>query len=242
MRLGLPFLLLLSLFTACAGPAGAPGVAAVLLGEQHDAPEHQKKHREVIDSLAARGTLAAVVLEMAQQERSTAGLPASADEEEVRKALDWNSQSWPWEAYGPAVMAAVRARVPVRGANLNREQMRSAMQNARLDATLPASALQRQQEAIRSGHCGLLPAAQILPMTRIQIARDRAMAGEVVAAAVPGKTVVLLAGAGHVDPELGVPLHLPPGLRAQAVVLPPVATGKDYCAEMRRQMQPGPAR
>lgn len=238
----LTFFLSFAWLAACAGPAGAPEVPALLLGEQHDAAEHQQRQREVLASLAARGKLAAVVLEMAEQGRTTAGLPASAGEEQVRQALAWNPKAWPWEAYGPAVMAAVRAGVPVRGSNLSREQMRAAMQDGRLDATLPAAALQRQQEAIRSGHCGLLPAAQVLPMTRVQIARDRAMAHEVAAAAVPGKTVVLLAGAGHVDPELGVPQHLPPRFGAQPVVLPPVATGKDYCAELRRQMQPAPAR
>lgn len=235
MRLTLP--LLLALLGACAGPAGTPAAPALLLGEQHDAAEHQQKHRQVIEALARRRELAAVVLEMAQQERSTAGLSASAGEDEVRKALGWNSQAWPWEAYGPAVMAAVRAGAPVRGSNLSREQMRTAMQDAQLDGTLPAAALQRQQEAIRSGHCGMLPQAQILPMARVQIARDRAMARQVAAAAVPGKTVVLLAGAGHVDPELGVPQHLPPRFGAQPMVLPPVATGRDYCAELRRQMQ-----
>jgi uncharacterized iron-regulated protein len=35
----------------------------------------------------------------------------------------------------------------------------------------------------------------------------------------PGKTVVLLAGSGHVNRTLGVPQHLPPGLTVRAVQL-----------------------
>lgn len=234
----LPLLAAALLLAGCAAlqPATQAWVPALLLGEQHDAPDHQRRHREVIESLAARQLLAAVVLEMAAQGRSTAGLAPLASEDEVREALAWNTQAWPWEGYGPAVMVAVRAGVPVLGANLSRERMRSAMGDAQLDGALAEPLLRRQQEAIRQGHCGLLPETQIAPMTRVQIARDRAMAQAVADAAVPGKTVVLLAGAGHVDPQMGVPLHLPRQLRAEAVMLPRVATGKDYCAQLREQL------
>ena len=44
---------------------------AILLGEQHDSPDHQRIHRQVIDALVARGALAAVALEMAPQGGST---------------------------------------------------------------------------------------------------------------------------------------------------------------------------
>jgi uncharacterized iron-regulated protein len=177
---------------------------------------------------------------MAQSPRSTAGLPVAAGEAQVREALGWSQEGWSWAAYGPAVMAAVRAGVPVVGANLDAAQMRAAMADARLDALLPQEALRGQQQAIRAGHCDTLPEQQIGPMARVQIARDRAMAEAVARAAVPGKTVVLLAGAGHVDPKLGVPVHLGSRLRTEAVVLPGVATGKDYCGELRKQMPGAP--
>ncbi|HWP11833.1 MAG TPA: ChaN family lipoprotein [Ramlibacter sp.] len=225
---------------------------AILLGEQHDAPEHQRIHRDVIDALAARGALGAVALEMAPQGGSTSELPRDASESQVQAALRWSS-GWPWAAYGPAVMAAVRAGVPVLGANLPRAEMRTAMAESQLDALLPGPALKAQQQAIRLGHCDMLPETQIVPMTRIQIARDRAMAQTLVSLAVPGKTVVLLAGGRHVDRQVGVPLHLPAGLRTKVVTLragaapddgrsvidadatwttPPV-DHKDYCAGVR---------
>jgi uncharacterized iron-regulated protein len=219
---------------------------ALLLGEQHDVPEHQRLHRDTVQALAARGQLAAVALEMADQGASTQGLPRDADEAAVRQALRWNDAGWPWAAYGPTVMAAVRAGVPVLGANLPRAQMRAAMADESLDARLPAPALARQREAIRSGHCDLMPPAQIAPMARIQIARDRAMADTVSQAAQavqaagagqPARTVVLVAGHAHVDTELGVPQHLPPGVRAQAITWPKAPPARDYCADLRRQMQ-----
>ena len=131
-------------------------------------------------------------------------------------------------------MAAVRAGVPVLGANLPRDQQHSAMQDAGLDQLLAGPALKAQQQAVRLGHCELLPETEIRPMTRIQIARDRAMAQAISAAAAPGKTVVLIAGAGHVAPELGVPRHLPQGLAARSLQLPGEETGKDYCGELRK--------
>ncbi len=234
-----------------------PAADVILLGEQHDAPEHQRIHHDVVQALAAQGRLAAVAIEMAEQGTSTADLRRTGDEELVRSTLRWNEAAWPWRAYGPAIMAAVRAGVPVAGANLPRSAMRAAMADTGLDGKLPAPALKAQKEAIRLGHCGLLPETQIGAMTRIQVARDIAMAQTVDAALVPGKTVVLIAGSAHVDRALGVPQHLQAGVKAHAVRLVAAAPGavpvpggsfddvwptapveaKDYCAGLQQQMQ-----
>lgn len=194
---------------------------AILLGEQHDAPDHQRVQREVVQALAARDQLAALALEMAEQGLTTRDLPADASEAQVRNALQWNEAAWPWHAYGHSVMAAVRAGVPVFGANLPRAQMRARMADAQLDTLLPGPALKAQQQAIRLGHCGMLPESQITPMTRVQIARDLAMAQTLRAAAQPGRTVLLLAGRGHVDRSLGVPRHLPREFRVKSVEISP---------------------
>jgi uncharacterized iron-regulated protein len=45
------------------------------------------------------------------------------------------------------------------------------------------------------------------------------MARTIGQAVLPGKTVVLLAGSGHVNRVLGVPQHLPPGTKVKAVHL-----------------------
>ena len=235
----------------------------LLLGEQHDAPAHQQLQRQTVQWLAARGALAALALEMAEQGRSTAGLPRDASEADVQHALAWRDAGWPWKTYRPVVMAAVRAGVPVLGANLPTARQREAMRDAALDARLPPAALAEQQQRMRDGHCGLLPESQIGPMTRVQIARDIAMADTVRAARQPGRTVLLVAGNGHVHRALGVPLHLPPDLttkvlsaqsgQAQAAIdsevtdtLPAHTSGadllwptppvppRDYCAELRR--------
>ncbi|MEO8858597.1 MAG: ChaN family lipoprotein [Burkholderiaceae bacterium] len=226
----------------------------ILFGEQHDAPQHHVLERALVLGLTRRGQLAALALEMAEKGRSTATLARDASETAVQTALQWDASGWNWSDYGPVVMAAVRGGVPVLGANLPRADMRAAMVEATLDNQLGADSLAQQRDNIRSGHCFLLPESQIAPMTRIQIARDAAMAKTLVAAVRPGKTVLLVAGGGHVLRNLGVPQHLPSTLHTKVVLavageaasgtaasvdavwstppVPPV----DHCAELRKSM------
>lgn len=232
----------------------------LLLGEQHDAPDHQRLQRQTLRQLADRRQLAAVVLEMAERGRQTTGLPPQASEARVREALDWreeqNAGAWPWAVYGPLVMDAVRAGVPVLGGNLPRSQMRPAMSQTELDTVLPPDGLQQQRDNIRTGHCGLLPESQIAPMTRVQLARDRALAETALAALRPGQTVLLVAGHQHVRRDIGVPQHLPPGQPLRVVVALAGADADagaaadrvwrtaatapvDHCAELRRQWGQG---
>ena len=78
------------------------------------------------------------------------------------------------------------------------------------------------------------------------------MAQTLVAARVPGKTVVLVSGAGHAVPELGVPQQLPGDIEVKTVKLnagPLVESGfdatwvtpsvpeKDHCAELRETIR-----
>ncbi len=193
----------------------------LLLGEQHDAPAHQELEREAVQTLAARGQLAAVALEMLPSGATTVAVPAHASQAQVQAAVQWNEAGWPWATYGPVVMAAVRAGIPVLGANLQKAEMQAVMRNNMLDGALPGPALKAQQQAIRLGHCGMLPESQVQPMTRVQIARDQRMAqvlSELAQRASSGQAVLLIAGAGHVDLSLGVPQHLPVHLKVKVAV------------------------
>jgi uncharacterized iron-regulated protein len=243
---------------------------ALLLGEQHDASEHQRIARALVQTLADRSALAAVVLEMLPAGSSSAQLPRDSTEAAVQRALGWNEGAWPWAAYGPVVMAAVQAGVPVLGGNLPAQQMRAQMARSELDDRLAPAALAEQQQLMRQGHCGLLPESQIVPMARIQIARDLSLAATLEAAmrqAGPQQLVLMLSGSVHADKRLGVPAHLPPELAVRSVRLlaggPSGQAGQgsqneglfdahwptapapptDHCAALRehfRQRPPGP--
>ncbi|WP_287803595.1 ChaN family lipoprotein [Diaphorobacter sp.] len=234
-----------------------PPVDALLLGEQHDAAAHQQWQRHTVQWLAARQRLAALVLEMAPEGAGTDGLPPDAGAAQVRAALQWDEQAWPWDRYAPVVMAAVAAGVPVRGGNLPRSQMPQAMRDAALDTHLPPAALERQRTAIEEGHCGLVPAQRLMPMVRIQLARDARMARAVQAAHRPGRTVLLVAGFGHVQRSLGVPTWLPGSFMSKVAIAQagqaraaieseadyvhrtPALTPHDPCADLRERW-PGP--
>jgi uncharacterized iron-regulated protein len=237
-------------------PAGSAEV--LLMGEQHDQPDHQRQIATEVQSLIAQGRLAALVLEMAESGRDTSQVFRISTENDVRQALDWDDRGWPWAVYGPAVMMAVRAGVPVLGGNLPRSQMRQVMADARLDSQLAEPVRSRIARAVEEGHCGMLKAEQVPAMVRGQTARDRRMAETVLLArtkAGGGQVVLLHAGEQHVARDRGVPLHLAelgvpvgqmhvvafgdgdlpvderrPAQRAEPVV--------DHCAEYRARMHP----
>ena len=228
-----------------------PATDALLLGEQHDAPEHQRWEADSVRWLAERGRLAALVIEMAEAGTGTDGLPPGANAAQVYAALRWNEGAWPWQRYGPVVMAAVAAGVPVRGGNLPMAPMRATMQDEALGKHLPPAALALQRQAIEEGHCGLLPADRVMPMVRIQLARDASMAQAVLDARQSGRTVLLVAGWGHVRRDLGVPTWLPPDLKTKTAIAQagqalaateseanyihatPALAPRDHCAELR---------
>jgi uncharacterized iron-regulated protein len=244
--------LLPALALALAAPALAAAVPAVLIfGEQHDQPDQQRQVAAEVRQRAAAGTLAAVVIEMAERGRDTRALAPDATPERVREALAW--AGWPWDAYAEVVMHAVRAGVPVHGGNLPRTMMRAAMHDAGLDARVSDAVREQLTLAVRHGHCELLPREREPGMVRIQIARDRALAAtvaELAQAAAPGRSVLLLTGAQHASRDRGVPLHLPPGLGVHVVLFgapdglhaderrPAVLTPRpDPCEALREQLR-----
>lgn len=241
--------------------SGVREASAILLGELHDDPAHPPLQLALARTLVQQGHWVALVLEMAEQGRSTQGLARDADEATVQTALAWSHSAWPWARYGPVVMAAVAAGVPVLGGNLPRQAMRQVMADPTWDQRLPAPELAQIRQLIRLGHCGLLPEPQIPAMARIQVARDRAMADTLAQAWRPGGTVLLLAGNEHVRTDLGVPWHLgqmaqawPPGAGAvRAIELrpepatdrpaptetwrTPAQPARDHCAALRSQLR-----
>lgn len=234
-----------------------PQADMVLLGEQHDAPEHQALARLSVEALAAAQRLSALVLEMADEGLSTEGMASSSSEALVRERLQWNNAGWPWQRYGPVVMQAVRAGVPVLGGNLPRSAMGAVMRDAQYDGKVPGAILAGHQQRMRDGHCGLLPESQVPAMARIQIARDALMAHTASQWVRDGQTVLLLAGAEHVKKDRGIPLLMAPntaqtlsvvwmqagdGTRtdpalADVVWQTPPVPFKDHCADLAKTLK-----
>lgn len=259
--------LLLGAAGGCANLAQPPGTlsasqistldalnsGALLLGEQHDATQHQQLHASVIAHLIRQQRLAAVVIEMASSHGETTHLDSNASEPSVQDALGWTEQAWPWEQYGPAIMQAVRAHIPVIGGNLDTFELRASMQDTALQQAVSADVWAHHLEAVDRGHCGLIPASQLTPMALVQVARDQRMAQAIERASVPGKVVVLLAGSAHADKQVGVAQHLSGSVTSIAFVAgaphaaheasfdavwqTPALPAKDYCAALKARFK-----
>lgn len=189
------------------------GARRVLVGEQHDNPDHHALQLWLSRELSARRPQGSVLMEMLnpdQQERvaqaqaaSRAGRPPG----DTFQALAWQP-NWDWSLYGPLVLHELRQPYPLLSANLDRAEImriyrqRPSLQGERSTAA-PVQA--RLLEDIRESHCGLLPESQLPAMLAVQQQRDRRMAESMLAAPQPS---LLLAGAFHVRKDLGVPLHL----------------------------------
>ncbi|WP_028630042.1 ChaN family lipoprotein [Metapseudomonas resinovorans] len=181
----------------------------VLVGEQHDNPDHHALQLWLLQALEARRPQGSLLLEMLEPEQQAkvdavrkGSLPADLSE-----ALAWQ-KNWSWELYGPIVRHALAQPYPLLAANLDRSEIkriykeRPVLQGEQSTAETVRGPLLEQ---IRESHCGLLPESQMPAMLAVQQQRDRRMAERLLAAHTPA---VLFAGAFHVRRDLGVPLHL----------------------------------
>ncbi len=208
----------------------------VLVGEQHDNPDHHALQLWLLRELAARRPQGSLLLEMltpsqqARVDKVQAQSRAGTAPTDLIGALAWQP-GWDWSVYGPLVSEALRQPYPLLAANLDRSEIMSIYQQR---PTLPSGAATTPavQDAlfadIRESHCGLLPDSQLPAMLAVQQQRDRRMAERLLAAPQPA---VLLAGAFHVRKDLGVPLHLADlGAGQGTAVLVLAEVGKDVVA------------
>lgn len=232
----------------------------ILVGEQHDNPDHHALQLWLMQVLAARRPQGSLLLEMLtpdQQARVSAVQADLAQEKypaDLPAALHWQ-KAWDWSLYGPLMRYVLAQPYPVLSANLDAHEVmsiyRQLPESSGTRSTAPAVRA-RLLAQIRDAHCGRLPEDQLPGMLAVQQQRDRRMAQSLLAAPAPA---VLFAGAWHVRKDVGVPLHL-----ADLGVTEPVAVlllaqegeevepqsadyvwytaaipGKDYCAQFRQR-------
>lgn len=227
----------------------------VLVGEQHDNPDHHALQRWLLQSLniqRPQGSLLLEMLEPVQQVKVDLVRQQKPLPDDLPRALDWQ-QGWDWKFYGPILRDAFAQGYPVLAANLDRSEMKDIYRNppelSGPRATAPAVRDVLMQE-VRDGHCGMLPEKQLPSMLAVQQQRDRRMAQRLLNAPAPA---MLLAGGYHVRKDVGVPLHLADqGAEKGTVVLMLAQVGeevtapmadyvwytaalpkKDYCADLR---------
>lgn len=230
----------------------------LIIGEQHDNPDHHHAQLWLLQALAQRRAQGSVLLEMLTPDQQVRvdevhALSAARWPADLPASLAWQS-GWDWNLYGPIVRYALAQPYPLLAANLDSTDIRRiykqapAVSGARSNTAAVKNELLAQ---IRESHCGLLPETRMPAMLAVQQQRDRQMAERLLAAPAPA---LLLAGAYHARLDIGVPVHVQDlGERSAPVVVMLAEKGaevssasadyvwytaarpaQDYCAQMRQ--------
>jgi len=224
----------------------------VVVGEQHDNPDHHALQLWLLQRLQAARPQRSLLLEMlqpAQQARVAAlkgtSLPGDAA---LQEQLDWQP-GWDWAMYGPLVRWGLDVPAQLLAANLDGDTMMALYRRPPpLSPRYSAEALRRLRDTIEASHCGRIDEQQVTAMLAIQQARDQAMAAALANAPTPA---LLLAGNYHARRDLGMPVHWPQASAAPVIVqlqggsagalpgaqqtdylwLTPATPERDYCAD-----------
>jgi uncharacterized iron-regulated protein len=206
----------------------------LLLGERHDNPDHHRLQAEVLHSLIAAGRRPAVGFEMFGLDDATAIADhlaaAPNDAAGLGRAVNWNQRGWPdWAMYQVIAEVALEAKLRIVPTNLplgSARMMRSAglaaiepreTRDLGVDPPLSESMSARLAADIRASHCGYASEASVKAMVTVQRARDAQMAQSLIAAGDPDGAV-LVAGAGHVRSDYGIPIYLTANAAGKRVI------------------------
>jgi uncharacterized iron-regulated protein len=196
----------------------------ILLGERHDNPDHHRLQAETLQSLIAAGRRPAVGFEMfgLDDASAIAGHLAAApsDAAGLGRAVNWNQSGWPdWAMYQPIAEAALAARLRIVATNLPRATAKkmsrdgpaalepSVVRELGLERPLSDLMLATMAADIRNAHCGYASEQGVKAMMSVQRARDAQMAQSLIAAGEPDGAI-LVAGAGHVRNDYGIPVYI----------------------------------
>jgi uncharacterized iron-regulated protein len=196
----------------------------VLLGEKHDNADHHRLQAWVLRELVSQGRRPAVGFEMFDMDQSPALerhlRAAPTDVAGLAEAVNWGQSGWPdWALYQPIAEAALDAGLPIAATNLPRSTTQAVAREGvsvldpvfveRYGLAVPPSPEMHTAMAneMRESHCGHVSEAVVASMVHVQRARDAHMADSIMAAA-KGDGTVLIAGAGHVRKDRGVPVYV----------------------------------
>lgn len=190
------------------------GAQIVVMGEEHDAPEHHRNQAKWIERLRP----AAVVFEMlppdlgpvAEQMR---GRPT----EELDEALEWSERGWPDFATYVPIFRAIPEGSRIVGAEAPRAHLTAAMEHGAaagfrgadrfgLSEPLPEAEQATREAEQMTAHCDLLPAAAAAGMVEAQRLRDALLADTALSALdATGGPVAVVTGNGHARSDHGIP-------------------------------------
>jgi uncharacterized iron-regulated protein len=205
----------------------------VLLGERHDHPDQHRLQALIVAELQRRARHPrAVAFEMIGSDQQLAIVEHLAaepgDAAGLGRTVGWEARGWPdYAMYSPILAAALAGDGQIIAANLPETATRTVFESgpAALRPTVvsrtglgrpfPVALANDLRQELDDAHCGQAPDEVIDGMFDVQRARDAVMADRLAAASGRGGGI-LIAGAGHVRTDRGVPwylVHLEPSAR-----------------------------
>ena len=187
-----------------------------LLGEVHDNPKAHSERFSLIESLVTKEFRPVIAMEQFDRENQAILSQAmSSCKSADCVILKAGGRGWEWSFYKPIIETALKLRLPIIAANLSstdamkivRNGFAAALSNEtlrefNLDTPLDSELFQKQKIAIDKGHCHTLPNSAFKGMVNAQVARDVWMAKAIRENSDNG--LILLAGNGHVQKDIGV--------------------------------------
>jgi uncharacterized iron-regulated protein len=219
----------------------------VLIGETHDNPDHHKLQAWLLRQIALKGKRPAVVMEMIGADKAddlaNVQLASNVTADGIGTKLDWDNSGWPsFAIYRPILDAALGANLTILPGNASVDQTRQVNQQGMgalsyaervrlgVGSQLPAPLAAALTDELKASHCNQLVDADVASMVQVQRFRDAVLADSVLKAVDKsgGGGAVLIAGAGHVRSDRGVPLYLrarASGLKIVTIQLSEVISG-----------------
>lgn len=197
----------------------------VLLGERHDHPAQHHLQAEIVAELQNRARHPrAVAFEMIGSDQQLAVVEHLAaepgDAAGLGGAVAWDERGWPdYAMYAPIVAATLDGDGQIIAANLPETDTRTVFEagaaalrpavvsRTGLGRPFPVALAEDLRQELDDAHCGRAPDEVIDGMFDVQRARDAVMADRLAAASGLGGGI-LIAGAGHVRTDRGVPWYL----------------------------------
>lgn len=229
-------LCLVSLAAGCAIQSAAVSESKAaptvwLMGEVHDNPEAHQTRYDILAKKVKAGWRPAIAME--QFDREHQGLLRTAQDEcktaSCITSKPW-AEKWQWELYAPIIQLALDYHLPLLAANVSRDDANRIVKggySAALDPdtiaqyglnkALPEAVAEQHRQNIVEGHCNMLPPQVAEKMIPAQVARDVWMA-KVIEQQATERDVVLIAGNGHVQKDVGVVQWLPVKLQQTTTV------------------------
>lgn len=222
----------LTLITGCATQTAVQAAPTVwLMGEVHDNPQAHQARYDIIANKVKAGWRPAIAME--QFDREHQGLLRTAQDQCTQASCITSQpwvEAWQWEFYEPLIQLALDYQLPLLAANVSHDDASRIVKGGysaaldpdtiaqyALDKPLPSALAEQHRKNIVEGHCNMLPPQVAEKMIPAQVARDVWMA-KVVEQQAGQRDVVLVAGNGHVQKDVGVIQWLPVTLRQTTTV------------------------